>query len=180
MKEYSALLIQLLKGIIYKDNTTTWELLLVHQNPIRQYFREINLKLQLDEAEGYAFLQQNESSEENVPKLIEKRPLSFHVSLLCLLLRKHLLESDIQGESLRVILSLDDLYSMMKPFMQDSTNEVKQISNINTAIKKVIEEGFLRKLDSEEKLYEINRIIKAFINADIVSDSLERLKNATK
>lgn len=32
-------------------------------------------------------------------------------------------------------------------------------------------------MKTEEEQYEINRIIKAFINADVVKDSLEKLQN---
>ena len=39
-----------------------------------------------------------------------------------------------------------------------------------------MEEGFLRKMKTDDEQYEINRIIKAFVNADVVKESLEKLK----
>ncbi len=44
-------------------------------------------------------------------------------------------------------------------------------------IRKVTDEGFLRKLKNEEERYEINCIIKAFINADLVQQTLEKDTN---
>jgi len=65
---------------------------------------------------------------------------------------------------------------MVKPFYKETTNEASQIKLMDSAIKRVEEEGFLRKAKTDEELYEINRIIKAFVNADVVNDSLEKLK----
>ena len=130
----------------------------------------------IDKSEGYAYLKQkiSDDAEEATAKLIEKRQLNFHVSLLCLLLRKHLIEKDSEGE--KAVMSKDEILNMVKPFYKESTNEVNQARHIETAINKVIEEGFLRKMKTEDEQYEINRIIKAFVNADAVKDSLDKLK----
>ncbi len=37
--------------------------------------------------------------------------------------------------------------------------------------------GALRKMKTDEEQYEVKRIIKAFVNADVVKDSLEKLKS---
>jgi hypothetical protein len=47
---------------------------------------------------------------------------------------------------------------------------------MDAAIKRVMDEGFLRKMKTDEEQYEVKRIIKAFVNADIVKDSLDKLK----
>jgi len=111
-----------------------------------------------------------------VPGLIERRQLNFHVSLLCLLLRKHLIENDREGESTKAILTKEDIINLVKPFQRETTNEANQQKQIEAAIKRVIEEGFLRKMKTDDEQYEINRIIKAFINADVVKESLEKLQ----
>lgn len=182
IKEYSPTLIALLKGILYNSHQDLWEQLLKHEVDIRKYFDDICLELNIDKSEGYAYLKQKnpEDVEIDVPKLIEKRQLNFHVSLLCLLLRKYLIENDSQGQSTRAILSRDGLINMMKAFLKGATNEVKQEEQIKTAIKKVVEEGFLRRLKSEEEIYEVNRIIKAFVNGEVVQETLEKYKNLKK
>lgn len=180
-KPYSNILVALLKGVVYKHNEKLWDELLKPENErdIKNYFSDIYLDLIIDKAEGYAYLKQRVSEDEEIemPRLIERRQLNFYVSLLCLLLRKHLIENDSEGETTRAILSKDDILNLVKPFHKESTNEVNQVKQIEAAIKKVIEEGFLRQLKNEDEQYEINRIIKAFINADVVKDSLDKLKN---
>jgi len=182
-KPYSHILVALLKGIVYSHNEKVWDELLKPENEadVKKYFADINLDVIIDKSEGFAYLKQkvSEEEEEETPKLIQKRPLNFHVSLLCLLLRKHLIENDREGESSKAILSKEEIISLVKPFYKQTTNEANQQKQIETAITKVIEEGFLRKMKTDDEQYEINRIIKAFVNADVVYDSLEKLKTYT-
>jgi hypothetical protein len=183
-KPYSHILVALLKGIVYSHNEKVWDELLKPENEadVKKYFADINLDVIIDKSEGFAYLKQKESeeAEEEMPKLIPKRQLNFHVSLLCLLLRRHLIENDREGESSKAILSKEEIISLVKPFYKETTNEANQQKQIETAITKVIDEGFLRKMKTEDVQYEINRIIKAFVNADVVKDSLEKLQNYAK
>lgn len=179
-KPYSHILVALLKGIVYSHNEKVWDELLKPENEadVKKYFADINLDVILDKSEGFAYLKQrvSEDEEEETPKLIQKRQINFHVSLLCLLLRKHLIENDREGESSKAILSKEEIINLIKPFYKETTNEANQQKQIETAITKVVEEGFLRKMKTEDEQYEINRIIKAFVNADVVKDSLEKLQ----
>ena len=102
-KPYSEVLVALLKGIVYSDNERLWSDLTKPENEagIKRYFSEIFLDVVIDKSEGYAYLKQKESEveEDEFPKLIEKRQLNYHFSLLCLLLRKHVIENDREGEA---------------------------------------------------------------------------------
>ena len=177
MKEYSNILISLLKGIVHSHNKY-WNDLLDKEQDVKDYFADINLDVIIDKPEGYAYLRQKENKydeDEESLKLIERRQLSFHVSLLCLLLRKHLIESDHDGKP--AILSKDNIIYLMKPFYKETTNEANSIKKIEAAIKKVKDEGFLRQMESEEEQYEVSRMIKAFIEGDVVKDELKKLEN---
>jgi hypothetical protein len=182
MKPYSNILISLLKGIVYSDNKY-WDDLLLYEADVKHYFADVYLDVIIDKSEGYAYLKQKETAEsengDDALKLIDKRQLNFHVSLLCLLLRKNLIENDSEGESTKAILSKDEIVNLMKPFYKETSNEAKQLNQIQTAINKVVDEGFLRRMKTEEEQYEINRIIKAFVNAETVKEELEKLKNHT-
>jgi len=181
MKPYSNILIALLKGIVY-SHSKYWSDLLNYEHDVKNYFSDINLEVIIDKSEGHAYLKQKETEDdenEGTLKLIEKRQLNFHVSLLCLLLRRHLIESDSEGDTIKAILSKDDIINLMKPFYKETTNEAKQINQMNSAINRVEGEGFLRRMKTEDEQYEINRIIKAFINADIVKSELEKFENYT-
>ncbi|MBF6907390.1 DUF4194 domain-containing protein, partial [Acinetobacter baumannii] len=55
--ELSALVITLLKGVMYREtDERLWNTLLNLQARLRDYVAVMNLELALDEAEGYAFL----------------------------------------------------------------------------------------------------------------------------
>ena len=69
---------------------------------------------------------------------------------------------------------------MVKPFYKITSNESQQQKQIESAINKLVEEGLLRKMKTEEENYEINRIIKAFINGDVVRESLSKLEAYAK
>jgi len=180
MKQYSNILISLLKGIVY-SHSKYWNDLLNNEQDVKNYFSDINLDVIIDKSEGYAYLRQKEDDDnddnEEALRLIDKRQLEFHVSLLCLLLRRHLIENDSEGEINKAILSKDSIITMMRPFYKATTNEEKDIKQIAMAIKKVEKEGFLRRMKTEEEQYEISRIIRAFIDVKVVNAELEKLRN---
>ncbi len=179
------LLVQLLKGVIYEDqHAKLWHSLLQLQAAVRDYFRVIGLELYLDEAEGYAFLKQQaldedkqgDAEENSIPRLIPRRSLTFPVSLLLVLLRKRLAEEDASAGETRIILSREQVIDMMLLFMPEQKNEARLHDQIKTAINRAIDYGFLRKLQQgEADLLEISRILKAFVDAQWLSEFQEHL-----
>jgi len=178
LKEYSLSLITLLKGVVYDTQKAAWANLIEYESDVKKYFSTIGLDLFLDKSEGYAYLKQIEFEEEiEIPKVAEKRQLNFYVSLLCIVLRKYLLEHDAQGGTVRAIISQQEIINRVKLFMPTAPDEAKQQDKIIATINKVIlETGFLRKLDDNTDNYEIHRIIKGFVNADEIDDTLKRLE----
>jgi hypothetical protein len=176
-----AILIQLLKGVVYEDrHAKLWLSLLQLQTAVRDYFRVIGLELYLDEAEGYAFLKQQNSDDDNsdqliVPRLIPRRSLTFPVSLLLVMLRKRLAEEDAIAGSTRVILSREQIIDMMLLFMPEQKNEARLNDQINTAINRALDYGFLRKLKDDKEMLEIRRILKAFVDAQWLDEFQEHL-----
>ena len=178
-RDYSLSLITLLKGIVYNHQKEVWENLLRYEPDVKKYFLPVGLELFLDKSEGYAFLRQCELGEEDIqlPKLAEKRHLNFFTSLVCLVLRKFLLEHDGQGGSVRSIINEQEIINRTKVFLPNTNDEAKQQEKIITTINRVLEIGFLRKLEDQEKNYEIHRIIKGFVNADVIDDTLKRFQS---
>jgi hypothetical protein len=169
------LLVQLLKGVVYEEqHARLWPDLLTLQAAVRDYCRVIGLELYIDEAEGYAFLKQSEQGEEEtqtIPRLIPRRSLSFPVSLLLVLLRKRLAEEDASGGETRVVMSKAQILDMMILFMPEQKNEARVHDQIGTAINRVVDYGFLRKLKQETgDMFEIRRILKAFVDAQWLDD----------
>ena len=170
----AAVLIHLLKGVLYRDqHETQWQTLEHYLAAVRDYFAVIGLELVLDEAEGYAFLRQREPADEEedpLPRLVQRRQLSYPVSLLCVLLRKRLVEQDAGGGETRIVLSREQIVEMMRVFLPAKGNEAKTIDQINRHINKVIEFGFLRQLKGQDNQFEVRRIIKALFSADWLAD----------
>ncbi len=164
-------LIHLFQGVVYQnEHTDIWLQLSSLQIQIQDYVGVLGLQLIVDEAEGYAYLRQrplmDDKDDTALPRLLQKRPLSFPVSLLCVLLRKKLLEQDASGGDIRVILTEEQIIQMMQLYLPTGNNEVKTVNQISTTINKVIELGILRRLTTDAKRFEVKRIIKALIDAD--------------
>ncbi len=103
----SHLVISLMKGPLYQNqHATEWEQLLQQQAALTDYLSTLGLIVFIDEQEGYAFLRQDDFTdvEDPPPRLIQRRPLGFAVSVLCLLLRQWLLENDTQDCNIRAII----------------------------------------------------------------------------
>jgi ribosomal protein S1 len=98
------------------------------------------------------------------------------VSLLCVLLRKKLVEADAGGGEARVVLTRDQIVEMMRVFLPDQSNEAKLVDKIDTYIGKVVELGFLRKHEKENRIFEVRRIIKALVDAEWLAKLDEKLK----
>jgi hypothetical protein len=178
--ELSAIVVPLLKGVIYQeDNPGLWSALLNLQSRLRDYVAVLGLELLFDEAEGYAFLRAKPESEDEqsvkLPRLVARRQLSFPVSLLLALLRKKLAEFDASGGETRLILSLDEVVELIRIFLPAGSNEARFIDQIDSHLNKIIELGFVRRLRGQEQVFEVRRILKAFVDAQWLSEFDRRL-----
>ncbi|WP_036249743.1 DUF4194 domain-containing protein [Methylobacter sp. BBA5.1] len=181
--DLSALLIPLLKGVIYREaDASLWQALLNLQARVRDYVAVLGLELVLDEAEGYSFLRSRQESDDDaaprLPRLVARRPLSFPVSLLLALLRKKLAEFDAGGGDTRLVLARDEIVDLVRVFLPESSNEARLIDQIETHLNKIVELGFLRKLKpaaGQTAMFEVRRILKAFVDAQWLADFDARL-----
>jgi hypothetical protein len=176
---FSIVTATLFKGVANRDDDPAlWQHLLDLQSRVRDYVRVLGLELELDEAEGFAFLRQRKDNGDfdAVPRLIPRRQLGFAVSLLLALLRKKLAEFDASSTDERLVLRPEDIFEMMRLFLPDSTNETRLRARIDGHIGRVVEMGFLRPMRSTETRYEVRRILKAFVDAEWLSDFNGRLE----
>ena len=180
----SRVLIGLMKGVVYRENDAPlWQDLLALQARVRDYVTVPGLELMLDEAEGYAFLRTRPlaEGEPELPRLVQRRALSFPVSLLLALLRKKLAESDAgggeAGNSSRLILTRDEVVELIRVFLPAGSNEAKLIDQVETNLNKIIELGFVRRLKAPggDQAYEVRRILKAFVDAQWLAEFDQRL-----
>jgi hypothetical protein len=178
--ELSSLVVPLLKGVIYRDDTSLgnagrWNALLNLQARVRDYVAVLGLELVLDESEGYAFLRSRDANGDDAassqPRLVARRPLSFPVSLLLALLRKKLAEFDADGGQdggTRLVLSRDDIVDLMRVFLPETSNEARLMDRMDAHINKIVELGFLRRMKApsgRQAAFEVRRILKSFVDA---------------
>lgn len=177
--ELSAVVVPLLKGALYAEaSPAQWRSLIHLQARVQDYLRVLGLTLVLDEAEGYAFVKSlpvSEDGEVALPRLVARRALSFPVSLLVALLRKKLVEFDASGGETRLVLSREEISEFMSVFLPDTTNETRLLSQLDAHIAKVVELGFLKRLKGDDAHFEVRRIIKAFVDAQWLSELDVRL-----
>ncbi len=190
--ELPVIIVTLLKGVIYRDNDPgLWSGLLKWQSKVREYVSVIGLELTLDEAEGYSFLRSPAAQAEQtdqvdkadkdlqMPRLVARRPLSFPVSLMLALLRKKMAEFDARGGDTMLVLTREEMVEMIRVFLPEGSNEVKLFNNVDTTINKIVDLGFLRRmkgLSNRHDTFEVRRILKAFVDAQWLSEFDERLK----
>ena len=172
-----SLLVSLLKGVLYRDDAADlWNDLLHLQARVREHAGVLGLELTLDDAEGYAFLRSRPDAEDEsgarMPRLMARRPLSFHVSLMLALLRKKLAEFDAGGDDTRLVLSREEVVEMVRVFLPESSNEARVTDRIDGHLNRIVELGFLRRMKAPgaEEAFEVRRILKAFVDAQWLAE----------
>lgn len=178
-------IVLLLKGIFYKkdDERAFFEMTENARYAIAEYLETIGLEPVIHEDDGYAYVQNIAYEEAPLPKLIPNRPLSYKVSLLCVLLRKRIALFESQSDDERAIVTKEDLVSELLLFLDIRFNEVKMQKEIEATIKKVEELGFLRRLKTEEASFEIQKAVKSFVDAqwlDAFDKKLQEYKEAKR
>jgi len=186
--ELSQLMVQLLKGVLYRDDDERlWASLLRLQARVREQAAVLLLDLVLDEAEGYAFLKSRPDADESdgaprLPRLVARRPLSYPVSLMLALLRKRLAEFDAAGGDTRLVLARDEVVELMRVFLPEGSNEARLVDQVDATIARVVELGFVRRLKpaagsaQDRGHYEVRRILKAFVDAQWLAEFDARLE----
>lgn len=176
------ILIGLMKGVVYQeDDAPLWQALLALQARVRDYVAVLGLELIFDEAEGYAFLRTRPAveGEPALPRLVQRRALSFPVSLLLALLRRKLAESDAGGGDTRLILSREEIVELIRVFLPSGSNEARLIDQIDAHLNKIVELGFVRRLKAQGsgqgQMIEVRRILKAFVDAQWLAEFDQRL-----
>ncbi len=125
--------VRLLQGVVYHDDgDALWESILRFATPLRDYFAKLGLLLLIDEADAMAYLRQVDDDElppdsPKFPRLFRRSPLSYEVTLLCVLLRDELRqfeENDVQNE--RCMISQNEITGTLEPFFpeEDGSNSI--------------------------------------------------------
>ena len=91
-------------------------------------------------------------------------------------MRKRLVEFETTGSEGKLVLSRDQIVEMLRVFLADSTNEARVIDRVDTTLKQVAELGFLRQLRRQQDQWEVRRILKAYVDAQLLADYAGKLR----
>jgi hypothetical protein len=172
-------IIELMRGVVYREQAEgTWGTLDRHAGLVRDHFETLGVDVVVDQTEGYAYLrsQDEDTGAEPLPRLVKRRSLTYNVSLLLVLLRKRLVEFETTGSEGKLVLSRESMVDMLRVFLGDSTNEARVIDRVDITIKQVAELGFLRQLPRQPDHWEVRRILKAYVDAQTLSDYAGKLR----
>ncbi len=172
-------IIRLMQGVVYRESDEdTWLTLERSGAGVRDHFATIGVEVVVDADEGYAFLRSRPEveGEEALPRLVRRRTLTYPVSLLLVLLRKRLVEFETGGGEGRLVLSTEQIVEMLRLFQAESANDARVVDTIESTIKKAAELGFLRQVRGQADQWEVRRILKAYVDAQTLSDFAAKLR----
>ncbi len=179
---FSRTVIQLLKGVVYyEDNVQLWQTLLDQRGALIDYLKVLNLELMVFEDEGYAWLRHRDTDDDtqNLPRLVQKRQLSFRVSLVLALLRQKLAEHDSSSSEQRLIVARDEVIEAMEPYFEIGTNEARFRDRCASALNKIESLGFVRPLKDDPDRIEVRRILKGYVDAHWLGELDRKLSEYT-
>lgn len=181
IKPYSKAIVKLLKGIV-EYNDPAWNDILQYQADIQAYLGVIGLELIVKKDEGFAFVRQAVLDDGKTINLATRRQLGFEISVILIVLRNMLYEfemnpTDSQADEKYV--TTTQIKEEVEMFLPVGFNQVKFRQDLDSNISKVIDMGFLtevKKLETDETLYKIHRIIKEKVTLDDLAEFKQKLK----
>ena len=111
-ENFSRAAITLLKGLVSRGkDEILWQVIVGERAALGDYFKRLGLVLIVDEVDEYAYLQQEENT--SLPRLVQRYPLSYPVSMLLVELRKALGQMDTASGDSRLVLTFADIMRRM-------------------------------------------------------------------
>jgi hypothetical protein len=176
---YAPVIVKLLQGAVYDDNPKVWNDLLQHQFDIAQHFEKIAVELIVERQDGYAYIRQLPIDEENnTIGLVRRMPMTYELSLLCVLLRMLVDDFEVSNTDQRnLYISHKRLREELEIFFKEQAHKVRMLKELDRYIEQAENLEFLKKTDNDAKAkdeiqYEVRRIIKA----RITNEKLEEFK----
>lgn len=181
--DYAPAILKLLQGPLYSDDRH-WDQLQSHLTPIKAYFGNIGLELRNYDTDGFAYLTQPDPDPESnltpLPRLTTRRQLSFKTTVLCVLLREQLLQFDTSAATGRPVLNIEKIRDLLQPYLANNhaseNNEDKFRKEVDSLVRQMLDLGFLKALKGQDENYEIRAIIKAKIDAEMLTHLQAKLQ----
>jgi len=180
---YALVVLKLLQNPLFSDETASWNLLLSYLTPVQEYFARIGLEVRIHEEDGYAYLHQpaledDEGQSIILPRLTRRDRLTYHTTLLCVLLREWLDHFESTHlDAGKCTITDDQLRELLVPFLPARTDERALQRRMDASIERLVDLGFLKRMPNTEKpaYFEVRRILKAKIDAEKLAEIKEKL-----
>lgn len=185
-RDWSIPLVRLLQGVVEQEDGRAWDILMSNVSQVEQFVARLGLQLVVDEAEGLAYLRQFGEEDlpagyDAVPKLFRASRLSFGQTLLAVLLRDALRRfEEEETHDARCVVEESVLLDSWKSFFPDQGDEVKLRRDLQSTLRKLEDLGFVRKFGQEPASWEVRRILKARLTADVLEHLHQQLTEAVQ
>ena len=183
-------IIRLLNGPIYQEDLDFWSRLGAEWEKIKNHFIQMGMEVARDDSAGYAFLRQKEeefeegwedSREAPLPRVLRRTRLSYHQTMLMILLREDLMQFEQnQEEGDHLYRSDSDLREIMVPYYPELHDEKRVHRQIASLVSKFEDWGMLKKVkEQDDGLYRVERIIKAKLTPEKLQEVRDQIKRRT-
>src|SRR5579863_4678346 len=180
---YAPVILKLLQNPLFSDEASAWNMLLSHFTPVQEYFARVGLEVRLNEEEGYAYLHQptledDEGQTIPLPRLTRRDRLTYHATLLCVLLREWIDQFESTHlDAGKCTITDVQIHELVSPFLLARTDERAIQRRINLTIDRLIDLGFLKRMPNTDNpaYFEVRRILKAKIDAEKLTEIKEKL-----
>lgn len=179
-RDWSVAAVRLLQGVVEQEDGRVWDILMANTSQVEQHVARLGLQLVVDESEGLAYLRQFREDDElppgyeNIPKLFHASRLSFGQTVLAVLLRESLRRfEEEETNDARCVVDEADLLESWKAFFPGQHDEVRQQRDLQATLNRIEDLGFVRRFGQQPGSWEVRRILKARLTADV----LEHLRN---
>jgi hypothetical protein len=182
-------LARLATGPIYESDSEYWLALGEHYDRIRRHYLDMGLEVVRDTTSGFAYLRQlPDDSEETwaeqgvapLPRILRRTPLSYHQTLMLVLLREALLRHEQSTATEGALyVGADDLREMLLPYFPESNNEKKFFDAVAAIIRRFVGLNLLTALKNRsEPIYRVEPILKARLPAEQIAEIRVRLTSS--
>lgn len=186
-RDWSIAAVRLLQGVIEQEEGRAWDILMANVAQVEQYVARLGLRLIVDESEGLAYVRQFGEADDApegydaIPKLFRASRLSFGQTVLAVLLREALRRfEEEETHDARCVVEEADLLESWKAFFPGQNDEVRQQRELQATLKKLEGLGFVRPFGQPPGSWEVRRILKARLTADVLEHLRDQLRAAAQ
>ncbi len=172
-------LVYILKhGVILADQKPVlYEHIVRYTKEISHYLADLYLNLLVDEAAGVALILQQklaeeEDHEEDIFSLVSRRTLTLYDTLLLVVLRKHFQDRQAIGET-KIIIEISQIERGLVPFLPLTKSTKRDRSQLNGALKRMVERKILSRVRADDERYEVTQVIRYVVGAELLSRLLK-------